>query len=391
VNTRYARANAAPPASMGRRFAATLVDVAVWLLVAGWLIIVGVVGWARAEPSTAAADRALRLLTIGMALTGLIVLVQWMLHGRFGWTLGRLATGIRTLDVERREPVGVARIFVRTMVVAAGAVVALVGALVVLASPFFDRTRRNRGWHDRAAGDEVLDVRRSVLAAAEQPPRRRRPVTAEPTVPARRAAPVPDWASTPTPVVVAQPAAPALVLSPITPRRSSPDLDTRTIPVVRSGLAYGLTPELELTRPAAPRPDLITGPPVVTDRPGAEFELSDGRRVSIERTALVGRNPASDAHVQLVRVTDPTRSVSKTHLQIGVEPAGVWVADRGSTNGTIVTLPDGGQVACRADQQVRIRVGSTVVFGDCSMRLVRVPTTGPAAGSSADHATGRAG
>ena len=63
-----------------------------------------------------------------MALTGVLVLVQWMLHGRYGWTLGRLATGIRTLDVETREPVGVARIFVRTMVVAAGAVVALVGA-----------------------------------------------------------------------------------------------------------------------------------------------------------------------------------------------------------------------------------------------------------------------
>ena len=69
--------------------------------------------------------------------------------------------------------------------------------------------------------------------------------------------------------------------------------------------------------------------------------------------------------------------MSKTHLQIGVEPAGVWVADRGSTNGTVVTLPDGGQVVCRVDQQVRIRVGSTVVFGDCSMRLVRVPRRVP--------------
>ena len=74
----------------------------------------------------------------------------------------------------------------------------------------------------------------------------------------------------------------------------------------------------------------------------------------------MGRNPASDADVQLVRVVDPARSVSKTHLQIGVEPGGVWVADRGSTNGTVVTLPDGAQVVCRVDQQVRLRVGSTV-------------------------------
>jgi hypothetical protein len=318
-----------------------------------------------------------------MVLTGVLVLAQWLLHGSYGWTLGRLATGVRTLDVESREPVGVARIFVRTVVVLAGAAVVLVGAVVVLASPFFDRTRRNRGWHDRAAGDEVLDVRESVLVAAELPPRRVTAGAPEPSAPTRRPAPVPDWAAAPAPTTAEQTAVPSLVLSPVTPRRSSPDLDTRTIPVVLPGLAYGLLPELELTRPVAPRADLITGPQPVVDRTAAEFELSDGRRVSIERTALVGRNPASEAQVQLVRVADPTRSVSKTHLQIGVEASGVWVADRGSTNGTVVTLPDGGQVVCGVDQQVRIRVGATVVFGDCSMRLVGVPAAvGPATGQA---------
>ena len=111
----------------------------------------------------------------------------------------------------------------------------------------------------------------------------------------------------------------------------------------------------------------------------AEIELGDGQRVTIARTALVGRNPASDADVQLVRVVDPARSVSKTHLQIGVEPGGVWIADRGSTNGTVVTLPDGAQVVCRVDQQVRLRVGSTVTFGDCSLRLIRAPGNDPMA------------
>ncbi|WP_197030019.1 RDD family protein [Cellulomonas sp. URHE0023] len=379
MNARSARLNAAPPASMGRRFVAASLDVVAWLVAAGWLVVVGVVAWARAEPSTAASQDALRLVTIGMALTGGVVIAHWLLHGRYGWTLGRLAMGVRTLDVETREPVGPARIFVRTVVVLAGAAVLLVGAAVVLASPFLDRTRRNRGWHDRAAGDEVLDVRRSALALAERPPWRSPQRAAEPSTLTRGPAPLPEWAATLSPTAVRQPSAPPLLLSPVTPRRSSPDLDTRTMPVVRQGLAYGLTPELELTRPAAPRADLPAVPPPATDRPAAEFELSDGRHVSIERTALVGRNPASDAPVQLVRVADPTRSVSKTHLQIGVEPSGVWVADRGSTNGTVVNLPDGGQVVCGVDQQVRIRVGSTVVFGDCSMRLVRVPTTGPTA------------
>ena len=145
------------------------------------------------------------------------------------------------------------------------------------------------------------------------------------------------------------------------------------------GLSYGLAPELELTRPAGRRGDLLVEPAVAAavDLAVAEIELGDGRHVTIGRTALVGRNPASETDVQLVRVVDPARSVSKTHLQIGVERSGVWVADRGSTNGTVVTLPDGAQVVCRVDQQVRLRVGSTVTFGDCSLRLVRAPTTDP--------------
>ena len=195
-------------------------------------------------------------------------------------------------------------------------------------------------------------------------------------------APVPLWeaAGSPLPGTVLAADGALVVLAPISPQRSGPDLDTRATPVVRQvALSYGLAPELEMTRPAGPRDDLVAQPAdsVAVDRTVAEVELADGRRVLIARTALVGRNPASDADVQLVRVVDPARSVSKTHLQIGVEPGGVWVADRGSTNGTVVTLPDGAQVVCRVDQQVRLRVGSTVSFGDCSLRLVRAPGSDP--------------
>ena len=370
MNARNVRADAAPPSTMGRRFVAILLDVLVWVAVGGWLVVAGVIGWARAEPSTPASQDALGLMTVGLALSAALVLVQWLLHARFGWTIGRLAMGIRTLDVETRLPIGAARIFVRSVVVAAGFLVALVGGVVVLVSPLFDRTRRNRGWHDRAAGDEVLDVRASARAAADQPPRRDVPVASERAPATRGPVPVPRWAARPAATTGGAPT--SLVLAPVAPRRSSPDLDTRTIPVVLPGAGDDLAPELERTRPVAQKLDPVE-PESEQDSSAAEFELSDGQRVRIERIALVGRNPESDADVQLVRVADPTLSVSKTHLQIGVERAGVWVADRGSTNGTMVTLPDGGQVVCGPDRQVRIRLGSTIVFGDCSMRLVRVP------------------
>lgn len=365
----YDAAAEAAPASLGRRFAAGLLD---GLLLAA-VLAVGLLS-----------DQ--RILTLAaVVLAVVVVAVQWALHGRLGWTVGRRATGIRTLDVESRRPIGLGRVLLRGLVVVAGLLALGVGALVVLLSPVFDRTGRLRGWHDLAARDEVLDVRPVHSPAPVEGPRPRVSPVPAPQDPSPRAATVPGWAvATPAgadgTLLVDQGRPAALVLAPVSPQRSGPDLDTRATPVVRQvGLSYGLSPELELTRPAGPRDDLVAQPAesVAVDRAVAELELSDGRRITIERTALVGRNPASDADVQLVRVVDPGRSVSKTHLQIGVEPGGVWVADRGSTNGTVVTLPDGGQVVCRVDQQVRLRVGSTVAFGDCALRLVRAPGAQP--------------
>lgn len=376
VHAPYPAVDGLTPATLARRLSAGALDLALLLVLGGWLI-----------PAARIGDTAWPAL-VGTALVLVVVVVQWVLHGRTGATVGRFATGIRTLDVESRRPIGLWRVLLRGAVVAAGLLAFAVGALVVLASPSFDRTGRRRGWHDLAARDEVLDVRsRAVVPDLPRPVRAAEPA---PVRQERRPVSVPGWA-------VAEPSAAdrgtelldvlleegrpsALVLAPISPQRSGPDLDTRATPVVRQvGLSYGLAPELEMTRPAGPRDDLVAQPAesVAVDRTVAEVELADGRRVTIARTALVGRNPASDADVQLVRVVDPARSVSKTHLQIGVEPGGVWVADRGSTNGTVVTLPDGAQVVCRVDQQVRLRVGSTVSFGDCSLRLVRAPGSDP--------------
>ncbi|KQR16525.1 hypothetical protein ASF78_03895 [Cellulomonas sp. Leaf334] len=374
----YRTGDDSSPATLARRLSAGLLDLLLVLVLGGAVLVAGV-----------ARDNDV-LVVLGSVSVVVVSVLQWVAHGFAGWTVGRRAVGIRTLDVESRDPIGMVRVLVRSAVIAAGVLAFGVGLLVVLASPALDRTGRRRGWHDLAARDEVLDVR-AVPEPLVVPPRVRRsePV---PQRAGRRPVAVPGWAvaergsSTDGTALLdllldeARPA--ALVLAPLAPQRSGPDLDTRSNPVVRQvGLSYGLAPELEMTRPAGPRDDLLLAPAgtTVVDRTAAEIELGDGQHVVIARTALVGRNPASDADVQLVRVVDPARSVSKTHLQIGVEPSGVWVADRGSTNGTVVTLPDGAQVVCRVDQQVRLRVGSTVTFGDCSLRLIRAPGNDPMA------------
>jgi uncharacterized RDD family membrane protein YckC len=383
---------------MGRRFAAALLDGLVLLAVALPALL---------------ADGTLRsaLIGTGVVLVVAAVVLQWVWHGTRGWTLGRLALGLRTVDAETLHPIGVARVLVRGLVVAAGLLVVVIGAVVVLLSPLFDATGRRRGWHDKAAGDEVIDLRAEQPEAPSRwfeetagdvrlpsaPVPQARPRT-QPSSPAPGAA-TPPWVTGALPVatVTGSTGSLPLVLAPLSPREHGPDVDTRTMPVVRVSAArlapavavvtappvpepsqvvhVGLDPELEMTRRAAPRPEAAVAVPVDEPSTTAELAMSDGRRVVIEGVALVGRNPSAAVDVQLVRVVDPGRSVSKTHLQVAVSASGVWVADRGSTNGTVVTLPDGGQVVCPVDHPVRLRAGSTVRFGDCSFVVVRGPAT----------------
>jgi len=383
---------------MGRRSVACVLDGLV-LLVAAIPALLATL--ADMDPGTV-------LVASSIALGAALVVLQWVWHGTRGWTLGRLALGLRTVDVETLRPIGLGRVLVRGLVVAAGALVAGVGALVVLISPLFDATGRNRGWHDKAARDEVVDLRRGEpetpslwfdetagdvrLPSAPAAPG---PSVPLPTSRPASGATVPPWvtgAKSSATVTGSQP----LVLAPLSPREHGPDVDTRTMPVVRVSavkvaapvsvtltpppaplehMEVGLDPEVEMTRRAAPRPDVPAPTAVEAPATTAELAMSDGRRVVVDGVALVGRNPAAAVDVQTVRVVDPGRSVSKTHLQIAVSSGGVWVADRGSTNGTVVTLPDGAQIVCPVDHPVRLRVGSTVTFGDCSFVVVRGPSS----------------
>jgi uncharacterized RDD family membrane protein YckC len=390
------------PAGLGRRFLAALIDQVVVLVLGGGLVVVASLRLALALREDPAAVPALPapLLAAGSLLALAVSVAQWLLHGRYGWTLGRRLLGVRTVDAHSRRPIGPWRVLVRGLVVAVGALACFVGQYVVLLSPLVDRTGRRRGWHDRAVGAEVLRAATVAVPAAHRAGRGPGPgaATAAPRSPADGDAPFrpPVAPPPPAPVTGAVPAVGArsagtptggLVLAPLHQQRSAPDLDTRAIPVVRAdgrpadveradepALSFGLAPELELTRPAPPRTDVVPAPRAATS--GLRVTLDDGRVLTVERVALVGRNPTPAPAVQVVRVADPGRSVSKTHLQLEVDATGAWVVDRGSTNGTVVTLPDGGQVVCRVDHPVRLREGVVVAFGDRSLRVVQVPAGG---------------
>ncbi|WP_454049223.1 FHA domain-containing protein [Cellulomonas sp. Marseille-Q8402] len=91
--------------------------------------------------------------------------------------------------------------------------------------------------------------------------------------------------------------------------------------------------------------------------------------VPLELPLLVGRNPDPQPGVLSVPVADPGRSVSKTHLMLGLDEHGPWVVDRGSTNGTLVTLADGQRIVCLPDRRVRLSDGSLVAFGDVALSV----------------------
>jgi len=83
--------------------------------------------------------------------------------------------------------------------------------------------------------------------------------------------------------------------------------------------------------------------------------------------ALIGRGPVArpdDTDLELVTLDDPSMSVSKTHLAVGVDASGVWVEDRNSTNGVSVVEPDGSVLKVLVGRRVRVMRDSRINFGD---------------------------
>jgi uncharacterized RDD family membrane protein YckC len=102
------------------------------------------------------------------------------------------------------------------------------------------------------------------------------------------------------------------------------------------------------------------------------IRLDDGRDFQLDRSVLVGRDPvgqAGEQQAQLLAVTDPGRSISKTHLHLLSDGAGIWVTDRNSTNGSAVTTPDGLRTPLQPGVPAFVSPGSTVHFGDRTFHL----------------------
>ena len=103
-------------------------------------------------------------------------------------------------------------------------------------------------------------------------------------------------------------------------------------------------------------------------------ELDDGREITVRGLVLLGRNPQpsdGEADAELIKLSDESRTVSKTHLALGVDDAGLFVVDRGSTNGSTVTPPGRPTGPWARSTRSRCVEGSVVSIGDHWLRIRR--------------------
>lgn len=164
--------------------------------------------------------------------------------------------------------------------------------------------------------------------------------------------------SAPTPAPMPAPASiPASTPSPVEIRAEQPLVAAPVPYAPRAEAPFDDAADLEATRISHP------------GRGSGRFVLqfSTGESFTVYGNGLIGRNPRSEPgeHFdQLVRVLDPSRSVSKVHLEFGQDTGHFWILDRFSGNGTIVREPDSDPVRCPPDKRFRITRGTRVDIGD---------------------------
>ena len=94
------------------------------------------------------------------------------------------------------------------------------------------------------------------------------------------------------------------------------------------------------------------------------------------RDEVLGRDPAIDSaqgDAAPIALSDPARSVSKTHALVEVVDEVLTVTDLHSTNGTRVAASDGRTSRLEPGQRTPVPVGSTMVLGEFALRVDRAP------------------
>jgi len=103
---------------------------------------------------------------------------------------------------------------------------------------------------------------------------------------------------------------------------------------------------------------------------GFTLRFSTGEEFSVNGAGLVGRRPVpaeGELFEHVLRIHDPGRSVSKTHLEFHVAHGVLWVLDRASANGSLLTRPGQDPLECEPGHAYEAPRGTRVDLGDQHM------------------------
>lgn len=360
----HASADAAtyPPAELDRRFYAFTVDrMVAWgsyaaASYAAWYYLI--------EPGRVGAGIAVivaTVLVVGLCFS--------LLLGLAGTSPGKALVGLRVVEASSGAPLGVGRALLRSLILGMAALPTFgLGVATLAWTAVMDRGGQRRGWHDHVSHSVVVDVRPAPVVdeVVEERPRQIVNLTAMRLVPAPAAPPpstpprAPRPSAPPGPRPAAAPSqqlpAPAPTSQPVPPPPPSPR------PVAPP-------PVPEATRVPKLGHPLVPAPP---PPPRWRVTFDTGETFVVTGLALVGRRPearAGETVSHLVPLRSSDMSLSKTHAQFQVTPAGALVVmDRGSTNGSVV-IRQGVSKALTAGRPTTLLAGDTVRFGDRQMTV----------------------
>jgi uncharacterized RDD family membrane protein YckC len=416
VQGRPNRVTGLPPgvevAPLGKRFVAFLINLSVPVIVSLALILL--------LPSATGAARVI------LGVLGAVISIGWLVAVWYTLAVRAASPGMRAMKLQLvgfldGRPIGPGRVFVRALVFWALYVTGI-GWLIMLIMML--RHPRKQGWHDLAATSVMIKER--VLAPPVQPARAA--VSAQHGSPAQvgttsqpqpsyapgegyapTGSPVPPGPLTPPPGMA--PASFGAPYAAAAPPAGSPspyggNAYASPYPGAPYAPPYGSSPTSqpsggELYPPgqqAGQGSQSVQGSPSgasaaykdpaaaggFSDQsaaaPGSSYVqdwsilLDDGRRIPLDGLVLLGRNPqpkAGEEDAQLIKIADETRTVSNSHLAVGVDAGGVYVVDRGSTNGSTVSTTNGMSSRCRAGEMVRVGDGAIVSIGDHWIEITR--------------------
>jgi uncharacterized RDD family membrane protein YckC len=406
---------------LGKRFVAYLINISVPVIVSLALVFL--------LPSTTGALR----LTLGVI--GAVITIGWLVLVWYTLAVRAASPGLRAMKLQvvgflDGRPIGLSRVFLRAVVFWALFITGI-GLLIMLIMML--RHPRKQGWHDLAVISVMIKERllappaqpaRAAVSAQHGPPPQVHS-TSQPQPSGVRAAAPPSYApgegyapagsyappgsgmaaagsgasyaaavppsgsavpyggnAYAAPPQGAPNGPPQYMSSPTSQpsgdEPSSPPQPVGPVSPVPQASPSGASPVYEdMPASAAPRGDAedqtAGGPrsPYVQDW---SILLDDGRRIAVEGLVLLGRNPqpkAGEEDAQLIKIADETRTVSKSHLAVGVDAGGIYIVDRGSTNGSTVSTTNGMSSRCRAGEMVRVGDGAIVSIGDHWLEITR--------------------